>query len=207
MTNLNRSDDNDLLVALRHPLRRRILREMANEETISPRELAAALREPLSNVAYHVRVLADCSVATLVKATPVRGSMQHFYCASIEAPWAREVLGLDEPDGGTAGESSADRALSRPGRAMDETGDSWTTAAQDAATESAVLRQVLDLHPIQLTLDELTRELGGELPEFAERDAIDRAVRDLSGAGLLHLRDSFVLATRAALRFNELLGH
>jgi hypothetical protein len=89
---------------------------------------------------------------------------------------------------------------------MDETDDSWTTAAQDAVTESAVLQQVLDLHPTQLTLDELTREIGGQLAEFAERDAIDRAVRDLTAAGLLHQRDSFVLATRAALRFNELSG-
>ena len=57
MTKLNRSDDNDLLVALRHPLRRQILRLMAGEETISPRELSTALDEPLSNVGYHVRVL------------------------------------------------------------------------------------------------------------------------------------------------------
>jgi hypothetical protein len=107
MANLNRSEDNNLLLALRHPLRRRILREMVGEETISPRELSALLHEPLSNVSYHVRVLADCAVATLVSTKPVRGSMQHFYCATIEAPWARQVLGLDEPDDGTAGESSA----------------------------------------------------------------------------------------------------
>jgi DNA-binding transcriptional ArsR family regulator len=107
MANLNRSEENNLLLALRHPLRRRILREMVGKETISPRELSAVLREPLSNVSYHVRVLADCAVATLVSTKPVRGSMQHFYCATIEAPWARQVLGLDEPDGGTAGESSA----------------------------------------------------------------------------------------------------
>jgi len=88
---------------------------------------------------------------------------------------------------------------------MDETDDSWTTAAQDAATESAVLQQVLDLHPTQLTLGELTRELGGQLPGFAARDAIDRAVRDLTAAGPASTnRDDFVLATRAALRFNEL---
>ena len=39
MTNLNRSDDNDLLLALRHPLRRDILREMVGKEGISPREV------------------------------------------------------------------------------------------------------------------------------------------------------------------------
>lgn len=102
MTNLNRSDDDDLLVALRHPLRRQILRRMAGEEAISPRELATEFHQPLSNVSYHMRVLADCAVVSLVRTKPVRGSMQHFYCAAIEAPWARQVLGLGE-DGGANG--------------------------------------------------------------------------------------------------------
>ncbi len=107
MTNLNRSDDNDLLVALRHPLRRDILRRMAGEKAISPREIAQALHQPLSNVSYHVRVLADCAAVSLVRTEPVRGSMQHFYCVTIEAPWALHVLGLEER-GGSAGESSAE---------------------------------------------------------------------------------------------------
>jgi hypothetical protein len=89
---------------------------------------------------------------------------------------------------------------------MDEIDDSWTPAAEDAATQSAVLQQVLDFHPVQVTLAELVREIGGESPGFAERDAIERAVRDLGGAGLLHSHDRFVIPTRAALRFNELLG-
>ena len=106
MTNLNRSDDNDLLVALRHPLRREILRGMAAEKAISPREIASALDQPLSNVSYHVRVLADCNAIALVDTKPVRGSMQHFYRSAIEAPWARQVLGLDRKEDGPAGESS-----------------------------------------------------------------------------------------------------
>jgi DNA-binding transcriptional ArsR family regulator len=109
MTNLNRSDDNDLLVALRHPLRREILREMGAEEAISPREIAGSLGQPLSNVSYHVRVLAECSAIALVDTKPVRGSMQHFYRAAIDAPWARQVLGLDrKSDSPDAGESSTE---------------------------------------------------------------------------------------------------
>lgn len=96
MTRLDRSDDNDLLAALRHPLRRQILREMAGEKAISPLELSTALDRPLSNVSYHVRVLADCAAVTLVGTRPVRGSMQHFYRSAIKAPWAREILGLGE---------------------------------------------------------------------------------------------------------------
>lgn len=88
---------------------------------------------------------------------------------------------------------------------MDEIDDSQAPAAADAAIESAVLQLVLALHPAQVTLAELVRELGGESPSFAERDAIDRAIRDLTGAGLLHAHGAFVVPTRAALRFSELL--
>jgi DNA-binding transcriptional ArsR family regulator len=105
MAMANRSEDDDLLVALRHPLRRRILRAMAGEDAISPRELSARLRAPLSNVAYHVRVLADCAAVTLVDTQPVRGSMQHFYLNAVEAPWARQILGLGEGDDGERGEN------------------------------------------------------------------------------------------------------
>lgn len=88
---------------------------------------------------------------------------------------------------------------------MDETDDSWTPATEDAATEAAVLQRLLDFHPVLVTAAELVREVGGESPDFAERDAIERAVRDLTGAGLLHRHDAFVIPTRAALRFSELL--
>jgi DNA-binding transcriptional ArsR family regulator len=102
----DRADDQDLFVALRHPLRRRILREMADGEAISPRHLSDTLQEPLSNVSYHVRVLAECAVITLVGTKPARGSVQHFYRSAVDAPWARQVLGLGEKDEGGAGESS-----------------------------------------------------------------------------------------------------
>ena len=72
---------------------------MADGEAISPREIASDLQQPLSNVSYHVRVLADCGVIELVRTKPVRGSMQHFYRRDVEAPWARLVLGLDETTG------------------------------------------------------------------------------------------------------------
>ncbi len=108
MTDLNRSNDNDLLVALRHPMRRDILRQMAGKEAVSPRELANALRQPLSNVSYHVRVLADRAAIALVRTKPVRGSVQHYYRAAIKAPWARQILGLSE-EGKSEGESSTEQ--------------------------------------------------------------------------------------------------
>lgn len=88
---------------------------------------------------------------------------------------------------------------------MNGSNDSGTTQGDDITTESAVLQQLLDIHPAQLTVAELVREISGERAGFAERDAIERAVRDLGGVGLLHRRDDFVAPTRAALRFSELL--
>ncbi len=102
----DRSDDHDLLIALRHPLRRRILREMADGKAISPRELSNELQEPLSNLSYHVRVLARRGAVTLVKTKPARGSVQHFYRSTVEAPWARQVLEQGESEASDAGESS-----------------------------------------------------------------------------------------------------
>lgn len=84
--------------------------------------------------------------------------------------------------------------------------DSPTTGDDDLATEAAVLERALDAHPAMLTEPELTRELGGEEPSFAERDSIERAVRDLVGVGLLHGSDEFVTPTRAALRSRKLLN-
>lgn len=96
VTGSEHTNDNELLIALRHPLRRQILRAMATQEQISPRQISDELREPLSNVSYHVRVLADCGAVTLVETAPVRGSMQHFYSTAIDQPWALAVLGLSE---------------------------------------------------------------------------------------------------------------
>lgn len=86
--------------------------------------------------------------------------------------------------------------------------ESKTTLAEDESLESAVLQQLLELHPTRLTLAELVREMSGDSGGggFAERDAVERAVRDLSAVGLLHQGEQFVEPTRAALRFSDLLG-
>jgi len=85
-------------------------------------------------------------------------------------------------------------------------GEISNPGADDAAIEATVLRQLLVLHPIQLTEGELVLEIAGESGEFALRDAVERAVRELGAAGLLHRSGDVVLPSRAALRFDELLG-
>jgi DNA-binding transcriptional ArsR family regulator len=82
----------ELLIALRHPLRREILKQMVGGKAISPRELATILERPLSNVSYHVRVLVECRVLTLVRTRQVRGSTQHFYRSVVKDEWAQAVL-------------------------------------------------------------------------------------------------------------------
>ena len=78
-----------------------------------------------------------------------------------------------------------------------------TTSEDDRACEATVLRYVLALHPTPLTLDDIVRELTGD-GDFGRRDAVERAVRDLAGCGLLRRAKALVLPSHAALRFEEL---
>jgi hypothetical protein len=82
--------------------------------------------------------------------------------------------------------------------------DSATALGRPDDTERAVLECVVDLHPIQLTLAELVRELTDTPEDFASRDRIEIAVQQLAGAGLLHRHGQFVLPTRALMRAIEL---
>ena len=85
-------------------------------------------------------------------------------------------------------------------------GDNLTNAGEDVRVESALIQRVLDLHPTRMTADELVRDLAGEDAGFAARDAVERAIRELTGAGLLHRTDDgLITPTRAALHFGELL--
>jgi hypothetical protein len=70
--------------------------------------------------------------------------------------------------------------------------------------QQAALAILLDANPAQLAVDELVRELTDRPDEFGPRDAIENAVRDLVGAGLVHRHGPFVFPTRAAVRFDEL---
>jgi hypothetical protein len=89
---------------------------------------------------------------------------------------------------------------------MDGMNEIRNPAAEDMAIEAAVLRQLLALHPVQLTLKELNREILGEEGDFSLKDAVERAVRELTAAGLVHRHGDLVLPSRAALRLDELLG-
>jgi predicted transcriptional regulator len=63
MGSLNRSRHKDLEVALRHPLRRRLLDLAANVGPLDLADLAELSGEPPGRVLYHLRVLAECGLA------------------------------------------------------------------------------------------------------------------------------------------------
>jgi DNA-binding transcriptional ArsR family regulator len=96
MSTPSRSDNHMLLNALSHSLRRQILRAMPDGRATSPRELAERLDEPLGNLSYHVRVLADCGALEPAGEKRVRGTTQHFYRSSVTAGWAQSLL--EDPD-------------------------------------------------------------------------------------------------------------
>ncbi len=84
---------------LQHPLRKELLRLIveAGEELRSPKELTVPVNKSISNVGYHVRVLAEYGAVVLIDKQPRRGSVEHFYEATSlvdEVPWGRLALGL-----------------------------------------------------------------------------------------------------------------
>ena len=88
---------------------------------------------------------------------------------------------------------------------MAEIDDKRGAGGEDAAVEATVLRQLLLIHPAQVTVEELIVDVAADPDAFAERDAIERAVRELARAGLAHRNGEFAIPSRAALRFDELL--
>jgi hypothetical protein len=81
---------------------------------------------------------------------------------------------------------------------------SLAPAQEDEIMERSILTQVLVLHPAQLTILELA--LRVESDREAGQDAVERAVRELSRDGLITCDCRRIAPSRAALRFEELLG-
>lgn len=82
MKQVEETVDQRLVKALAHPLRLRLL-TLLDQKVASPSELAEELGEPLGNVSYHVRTLAELDCIELVKTTPRRGAVEHHYRAIV----------------------------------------------------------------------------------------------------------------------------
>jgi hypothetical protein len=85
-------------------------------------------------------------------------------------------------------------------------GDEPATAKQDLKDQGVVLMHVLHRHPTLLTIPDLVREITAGSDEFAEGDAAERAVRDLTGVGLLHCPSGLAVPSPAALRFLKIIA-
>lgn len=95
-------DDEQLLRALNHRLRRQILRLLhaSSPEPLSPCQIERELKlergdksRKLSEVSHHIRVLADLNAVSLVNTTLVRGATKHFYTSEAsDVGWLCGVL-------------------------------------------------------------------------------------------------------------------
>ena len=93
-----------LIAAIAHPLRRRILRTIADAGKLSPVQVSRRLRFPLATVGYHTRVLRACGAVEPAGEQQVRGAIEHFYDTTIKDDPPIEALleetrEVDEEDG------------------------------------------------------------------------------------------------------------
>lgn len=79
--------------------------------------------------------------------------------------------------------------------------DPSTPADADRKAEWAVLAYLLDAHPKQFTIPAVSRTMNEGKTAFDSEDAVERAIRQLVGAGLLYCCGRYVLPTRMALYF------
>ncbi|HEX5762018.1 MAG TPA: winged helix-turn-helix domain-containing protein [Solirubrobacterales bacterium] len=73
--------DQRFFKALANPLRVEILAILV-ERVASPKELTQELKAKLPSVSYHVKVLEEYGLITLLKTEPRRGAVEHFYRAT-----------------------------------------------------------------------------------------------------------------------------
>jgi hypothetical protein len=77
--------------------------------------------------------------------------------------------------------------------------------AQDIRDQAVVLTFVLALNSEHLTIIDLARSLNADPEDFTQPDAVERAVRELVGVGLLEIDGGLVKPTVAARRFIQLI--
>ena len=97
------SGEQAALAAVRHPLRREILRYLVEKgEPLSPDRVARGIGRRLNSVTYHLRVLKSVGAVIVVDRPSLQGRAQHHYTHSEAVTgvgWVREVLGLPPADG------------------------------------------------------------------------------------------------------------
>lgn len=95
MTEVRAPEASQWVTALNHPLRRSILRILAEKELASATDIARLTETRLGNVAYHVKVLTELQVLELVRRRQVRGAFEKFYRSATtrgKYAWVADVL-------------------------------------------------------------------------------------------------------------------
>src|ERR1043165_7078808 len=86
----------ELITAVSHPTRRRILRAFVDEPlgAASAGELADALEQPVAQVGYHLKTLARCEILRLSRAGARNAAEEPRYgwALDLEPDWLRGVL-------------------------------------------------------------------------------------------------------------------
>ncbi len=161
--------DQDLVRALSHPMRVRIL-EALQGRTASPTELAREFRESLGVVSYHANALLEVGCIEQVRTRPKRGTIEHFYSALPRSfigdqDWRRVPLSVR---GGVTGEAL-------------RTFVAKVSAAIDADTIDS--REDTTLNWMPMTVDERGWRETAEILDRARRELMGVAARSRERLG------------------------
>lgn len=144
-----------MVKALAHPLRIQIL-GVLEREVASPNQIATELGAPLGNVSYHVRELSRLGMIKLVKKTPRRGAIEHYYRA--------ETRPRISDEGWAQTPKIVKNAMLRA--ALEQVG----THVNAAAVAGGFEPKDAHMNRVELTLDERGwRELSKELSQVLKR--------------------------------------
>ena len=188
-----------IVTALNHPLRRRILRCLHDAgEARSPRELAALLDRDLGEVARHVAILEGADMLALTDTICERGANEYFYASTLEADGGFLPRAHRQPATRRGPVRTATpmlrRRLDEPGQqtALDP---ALTASYEEPRIRSEILAYVID----EGHHDETILSLARRFSPSADSDAVERAVRDLVGEKLLRIDRGRVVPGEASL--------
>lgn len=88
---MSKLPDCDAAMAMAHPTRAAILERLYCADA-SPVQLAKHLREPLPNVAYHMKRLHKLGAVALTEERQKRGAMEHIYAPTVRIRLTQKVL-------------------------------------------------------------------------------------------------------------------
>ena len=179
--------DQRLVKALGHPLRTQILMVL-NERVASPNELAKETGEPLGNVSYHVRLLAELDCVELVKTEPRRGAVEHYYRATVP-PWIDKSAWKNLPRSLRSSVSNSAFAV-----IIEEAANAIRSGAFDSRPDRHLSRAPLMLD------EEAWGELAARLDELLE-DALELGARAAARAAENGTQDELIPCSLVLMHF------